>query len=120
MRTLCIVLTFLFGCVAVAAQERPARLPPDFRVDVTRTKEKEKLTYETFATDASRMRIARFESKREFVEFVAKMKKGQWILWDSGCFLYDYLPLGSERLPIQDAIAICAKAEVKFTYQCGF
>jgi hypothetical protein len=51
---------------------------------------------------------------------ITALPAGTELSWNSGCYLYEFVPVGTNRIPMKDFVNMCEKAGVTFSYSCGF
>jgi cystatin-C len=51
---------------------------------------------------------------------VTALPAGTELSWNSGCYLYECVPVGTNRIPMKDFVNMCEKAGLTFSYSCGF
>jgi len=51
---------------------------------------------------------------------IAELPKGSILHWYSGCFLYRFVPVGTNRIDRATFSKMCEDAGVQFSYSCGF
>jgi hypothetical protein len=51
---------------------------------------------------------------------IKALPAGTELQWYSGCYLYQYVPVGTNDIPMMDFVNMCEEAGVKFSYSCGF
>lgn len=62
----------------------------------------------------------RIETLAAFQAVVLTLPRDTEVSWDSGCFLFEVLPVLGPRITIREVQRFCAAHGVTFRYICGY